>query len=121
MKLEFNLPKFKIPEFKRLTNPLTNEGIRALAIVLGVIVLIAGVVYGANFGKRTKSMVLPATTEKEAIVTPPAIPTEVPTIAPLTEEEASPASSSPTKKVRKPTEALTPAVEGTTVTPTPTL
>ncbi|MBI3380150.1 hypothetical protein HY029_05335 [Candidatus Gottesmanbacteria bacterium] len=121
MKLEFNVPKFKVPQFKGFTNPLTKEGMRALGIVLGVIVVISGAVYAANFGKRKESMVLPATTEKEAIVTPPAIPTEVPTIAPLTEEEASPASSSPTKKVRKPTEALTPAVEGTTVTPTPTL
>lgn len=83
MKLEFNLPKFNIPKLKEIRNPLTHQGVRALAIVLGVIVLIAGVVYAANFGKRTESMVLPATTEKEATATPEqAVPTETPTVTP---------------------------------------
>jgi len=100
-------------EFKGFTNPLTKEGVRALGIVLGVILVISGVVYAANFRKRKESMVLPVTTRQEATATSqPTVPTEIPTIIPLTEEEASPASSSPTKNVRKPTE---------TPTPTPTL
>ena len=99
MKLEINLPTFKMPEFKGFTNPLTKEGIRALAIVLGMIVIISAVVYSANLGKRRESTVLPAKTWEEAAVTPQ------PIITPLTEEETSPAS---------------PSVEEVTVTPAPT-
>ena len=111
--MNINLSNFKVPEFKGFTNPLTKEGVRALGIVLGVIVVIAGVVYAANSGKRKESMVLPATTVREATATPQLpVPTEIPTIVPLTEEETLPASPSPTKRVAKPTG---------TPTPTPTL
>lgn len=106
-------------EFKGFTNPLTNEAVRAMAIVLGVIVVISAVVYAANFGKRRESNVLPTTTQQEATTTAqPAIPTEIPTITPLTKETPS-ASPSPTKKVPWPT--WTPVVEGVTVIPTPTI
>ena len=122
MKLDINLPKFKAPEFKGFTNPLTNEGIRGLAIVLGVIVIISGVVYVANFGKRRGSTILPEKTLEEATITPqPTIPTEIPTITPLRQEEELPASPSPTRKVRKPTATPTPVVEEVTATPAPTI
>ena len=114
MKLEFNLPKFKAPELKGFTSPLTKEGMRALAIVLGVIVVISAVVYAANLGKRRESTVLPAKTWEEVTVTPH------PTITPLTEEEESLASPSPTRKVQEPTGTPTPAVEEVIVTPAPT-
>lgn len=110
MKFDITMPKFTMPELKGIRNPLTHQGVRALAIVLGVIVVIAGAVYAANFGKRTESSVLPATTTRqEATVTPQlAIPTEIPTVTPLTEEEELLASPSPTRIVRKPTETPTP-------------
>lgn len=122
MKLEINVPKFKAPEFKGFTSPLTKEGIRALAIVLGVIVVIAGIVYAANFfGKRGGSAVLPAKTWEEVTATPPAtIPTETPTVTPLLEEEGTPpASPSPTRGVGKPTGTPTRAIEEVTETPVP--
>lgn len=92
MKLEFNLPKleFTMPEFKRPSNPLTHNGMKALAIVLGVIALISAVVYSANLTRRGEPTVLPATI----------VPTEIPTVAPLTEEEESLASPSATRKVQ---------------------
>ena len=95
-------------ELKGIKNPLTDQGIRALAIVLGVIVVIAGMVYVANLGKRTESSVLPATTVREATATPQLpIPTEIPTIAPFTEGDELLASPSPAIKVRKPTGTAT--------------
>lgn len=96
-------------EFKGFANPLTKEGIWALAIVLGVIAVIAGVVYAANFGKGRGASVLPAQTGEEVVATPSAIPTEFPTIAPLAEEATSSASPSSTRKIQRPT-----------VTPSPT-
>jgi len=117
MNMETNIPKLK-----GFTNPLTKKGVWALVIVLGAIVAIAGVVYVANFGKRKESTVLPATSQQETTATPQsAIPTEIPTITPLIEEATSSASPSPTREVRKPTGALTPAVEEVTVTPAPTI
>lgn len=120
--MNINLPKFKSPQFKGFTNPLTSEGLRALAIVLGAIVVISAVVYAANFGKKRESSVLPATTRQEATATPqPTIPTEIPTIAPLTEEEELLASPSPTRRVSELTATPTPSIEEVTVTPTPAL
>lgn len=108
----------KLENFKGFTNPLTGDGMRALAIVLGVLVVIAGVVYVADFGKRKESTVLPAKTLGEEVTETPTI-TPLPT--PLTEEETLPASPSPTRKVLRLTETPTPAVEGVTVTPAPTI
>lgn|SRR3990167_1410872 len=109
-------------EFKGIRNPLAHQGIRALAIVLGVIVIISAVVYRVNLGKRGKSTVLPATTRQEATITPqPAIPTEIPTITPLIKEGTPSASPSPTRKVLWPTATPTPTVNGVTVWPTPTI
>ena len=120
MELEIKTPKFKIPEFKGFVNPLTNEGMRALAIVLGVIVVIAGIVYTANFGKRTESTVLPAMTEKEDAIAPElVVPTEIPTIIPLIEEEKLLISTSPTENVLRPIVTPIPAAEKVTVTPVP--
>lgn len=118
MKLEVKMPKFK-----GFSNPLTREAMRALAIVLGVLLVIAAVVYAANFfGKRRGAAVLPAKTWEEVTATPPAaIPTETPTVVPLIEEEGTPpASPSPTGGVRKPIGTPTPAVEGVTEVPGPT-
>ena len=103
----------KLGEFKGFTNPVTNEGMRALAIVLGVLVVIAGIVYvaNANFGKGKESTIVTVTPQ-------PTIPTKIPTITPLTKEKELSASPSATVKVRKPTETLTPTVKGATVSPT---
>lgn len=68
MKLELNLP-----EFKRPGSPLTNfEGIKALAIVLGIIVLISGIVYAVKLVSKQRPAVLPAATEAEKTVAPEA-------------------------------------------------
>lgn len=100
-------------KFKGFTNPFTKAGMWGLAIVLGVIVVISGiVVYAGNLGKETGSTVLPAKTEKEVTI---------PTVIPLTEEETLPASPSPTGEVLKPTGTPTPVIEGVTVTPIPTI
>ena len=56
-------------EFKESSNPVTKEGVRALAIVLGVIVVISAVVYAAN--------IVPTKTLEEV--------TAQPTITPLAE------------------------------------
>ena len=101
-------------EFKGFTNPLTKEGVRALAIVLGVIMIIAAVVYATNFGKRKESTIVPSTPQ-------PTITTKIPTITPLIKEATSSASPSPTRKVQRPTGTPTPAVKRVTVTPTPTI
>lgn len=90
MKLEINLPKFKAPEFKRLTNPVTKEGMWALAIVLGVIILICAAVYASKLVPKQRATVLPAATEAERApqptqtATPSAVPTQkpLPTIVP---------------------------------------
>lgn len=122
MKWKVNIPKFKVSEFRGFTSPLPKEGVRALAIVLGVILAIAAVVYAANFfGKKRESAVLPAKSWEEVTATPPAtIPTEIPTLTPLMEEEGTPpASPSPTRGVREPIGTPTPAVEGVTGTPVP--
>ena len=93
---------------------------RALAIVLGVIVVIAGIVYTANFGKRTESTVLPAMTEKEDAIAPElVVPTEIPTIIPLIEEEKLLISTSPTENVLRPIVTPIPAAEKVTVTLVP--
>lgn len=108
-------------EFKGIRNLLTHPGLRALAIVLGVIVIISAVVYSANLGKRGKPTVLPEKTWQETTVTPqPTIPTKIPTITPLTKETPS-ASPSPTRKVQRPTMTPTPTVKRVTVTPIPTI
>lgn len=122
MKFEITMPKFTMPELKGIRNPLTHQGVRALAIVLGVIVVIAGAVFAANFRKRSESSVLPATTRQEATNTPEtAVPTEIPTVAPLTEEATSAAFPSSIRKVLRSTGTPTPAAEGVTVTTTPAL
>ncbi len=103
MKLETNMSKIK-----GFSSPLTKEGMRALVIVLGVILVISAVIYSANLDKRRESTVLPSKTLTKVTARPqPATPTETPTVAPLIEEATS--SASPT-----------PAVEGVTVTPAPT-
>jgi len=84
-----------------------KEGMRALAIVLGAIMIIAAVVYAANFVKRKGSTIVPSTPQ--------------PTVTPLIKEATSSASPSPTIKVRKPTGTPTPAVKRVTITPTPTI
>lgn len=71
--------------FERSTNPLTQEGMKALGIVLAVIVVISGAVYSYQLAKRGRSTVSPAKIEVEltpqptAAVTPTAIQTITPT------------------------------------------
>lgn len=101
MNLENNIPKSKTPEFKESSNPLTGDAMRALAIVVGVIVVISAVVYAANFGKRKESTIVPTKTLEEV--------TAQPIITPLTEEATLSASPS-----------STPGVKEATVTPIPT-
>ena len=74
MKLEINLPKFKIP-----TNPFISEGVKALAIVLGGIILIGAAVFVIKLFPKPKPAVLPASTGAETTV-PEAteVPTEIP-------------------------------------------
>lgn len=109
MKFENIIPAFKGLEFKGIRNPLTHQGVRALAIVLGVIVVIAAVVYVTDIGKRREASVPPATTQQEATATPQlTVPTGIPTIAPLTEEATSSASPSSTRKIQRPTSTPTP-------------
>lgn len=81
-------------EFKESSNPVTKEGVRALAIVLGVILVISAVVYAANFGKRKESTIVPAKTLEEVTVTPQ------PTVTSLTKEATLSASPSSTRKVQ---------------------
>ena len=76
-------------KFKGFTNPLTKEGMWALAIVLGVIVVIAAVVCAADFGKKREPTVVPTNPQ--------------PTVTPLIEAATSSASPSPTRKIQKPT------------------
>lgn len=102
MKPENHIPALKMLEFKGLRNPLTNEGMRALAIVLGVIVVIAGVVYATNFGKKRDSTVVPTKTLEEVKVT------SQPIVTPLIEAATSSASPSSTKKIQRPTSTPTP-------------
>ncbi len=103
----------KLGKFIGFTNPVTNEGMRALVIVLGALVVIAGIVYVANgnFGKRKESAIVTVTPQ-------PTIATPIPTITPLIKEKELLASPSSTVKVSKPTGILTPAVKGATVSPT---
>lgn len=89
MKLEINLPKFKRP-----TNPFISEGVKALVIVLGVILLICAAVFVIKLFPKPKSAVLPASTEVETTV-PEAteVPTEIqPTIMPQETLEATASS-----------------------------
>lgn len=76
----FKLPKIEIPR-----SPLTNQGVKALIIVLAVIFLISAIVY-LNIARQRKeiSPVLPATTTQEEIITEPE-PTELPTVVPTEE------------------------------------
>lgn len=88
MKLEINLPD------KQLTNPLTDEKVRALVIVLGVILLICAAVLVIKLFPKPKSAVLPASTEVETTA-PQAteVPTEIPgveVIEPTTTPEGMP-------------------------------
>ena len=78
----------KLPKFKKPTNPLTDEGMKALVIVLGAIVLISGAFYLAESVEKEKPVVLPAKVEVEETVAPTAIP-----------EEMWEATASPTMKV----------------------
>lgn len=110
-------------EFKGIKNPLTHQGVRALVIVLGVIVVISLVVYGVNLTRNGEPAVLPGSTQIEKTPTPEEtkkIPTEIPTITPLTKETPS-ASPSPTRKVQWPTWTPAPAVKEVTIWPTPTI
>lgn len=79
------------------TNPLTKEGLRGLAIVLGVIVVIAAVVYAANFVGRKEATIVPTKTLREVTVTPQ------PIITPLAKEATSSASPSSIKKAKEAT------------------
>lgn len=86
MKLEINLPN------KQLTNPLTNESVRALAIVLGAIVLIGAAVFVIKLFPKPKSAVLPASTEVETTVPIPGVEVVEPTIMPQETPEATASS-----------------------------
>lgn len=105
MKLELNMPKFQMPELRQI-NPFGNESVKALAIVIGAIIVISGAVYSAQLVRRQRSSVLPAQTEVEVspplpervtsqpsvtaipTVTPTLIPTEEPVEIPMEELEA---------------------------------
>lgn len=103
MNLETNIPKSKTPEFKESINPLSKEGMLALAIVLAVIVVISAAVYAANFGKRKESTIVPTKTSEEV--------TAQPTVTSLTKEATLSASPSATRKIQ---------IKEATMTPTPT-
>lgn len=76
------LGQFRLPKIENPHNPLTNQGVKALVIVLVVIFLISAVVY-LNIARQRKeiSPVLPATTTQEEIITE-SEPTELPTVIP---------------------------------------
>lgn len=91
--------RFKLPKIERPRNPLTNQGVRALAIVLAVILVISAIVY-LNIVRQRKeiSPVLPATTTQEEVTTE-LEPTEMPTVIPTEEptpKEIPTATVSPT-------------------------
>lgn len=117
----------KLEKYGGFTNPLTSKGVRALAIVLGVLVIIAGIVYATNFGKRERSTIFPAKTLVEVTVTvQPTITLTIPTITPLIKNvkgiktEKLTASPSSTINVSRPVLTQTPVFKGVTVTPAPT-
>lgn len=95
MRLEFNLPKFKITELGGKINPLTPEGVRALGIVLAAIVVISGAVYSTRLITRKESTVLPAQTEVE--VTPQPTVALMPTLTPTLTPTAATPSAIPTE------------------------
>jgi len=88
------IKKFKPPRFKKLTCPLTDEGMKALAIVLGAITLTLGAFYLAEFTKRQESTVLPARVEEAVGPKATGIPTETleATASPMLEVTASPSA-----------------------------
>lgn len=88
------IKSFKLPRFKRPTNPLSDEGMKALAIVLGAIALTLGAFCLAEFKERQESVVLPAKVEVERTAAPKT--TEAPTTIP---EEVLEATASPMLEV----------------------
>lgn len=105
--------RLKLPEIKRPRNPFSNEGVRALAIVVAFIVLISVVVYFSLVLKgRESSSVLPATTQEET--TAEVEPTEVPAAAPT--EEAQPEAGRPLDESPTPEETPASPAGGPTAT-----
>ena len=82
---------FKLPEIKKPSNPLTSQGVRALAIVLVVIFFISAAAYIGLIKTKEGSSVLPATTSQEE-VTPELEPTEELTPSPSPTEAATPSA-----------------------------
>lgn len=108
MKLEINLPELRKP-----ANPFKNEGVKALAIVFGGIMLICAAVYAVKLAPKKRTLVLPAATEAERTAIPQAtivpaateLPTGIPTVEPTPVlEETLEATASPTVGVTPPPE-----------------
>ena len=88
------IKKFKLSKFKKPTCPLTDEGMKALGIVLGTIAFIAGAFYLAEFAKRQEPTVLPARVEEAVGPKATEAPTETleSTASPMLEVTASPSA-----------------------------
>ena len=74
--------RFKLPKIENPRNPLTNQGVKALIIVLAVILLISAIVY-LNITRQRKESppVLPAATQEEVTEEPTPTLEETPTAA----------------------------------------
>lgn len=84
---------FKLPEIKRPNNPLTPQGVKALALVLVVIFFISAAAYIGLIKTKKGSSVLSVKTGQEE-VTPELKPTEelTPTASPSPTEAATPSA-----------------------------
>ena len=92
---------FRLPEIKRPSNPLTSQGVRALAIVLVVIFFISAAAYIGLIKTKKGPSVLPATVSQEE-VTPELEPTEELTPTSVVEKVSPTANPSPTDEVATP-------------------
>lgn len=97
------LRRFRLPKIEISRSPLTNRGVRALAIVLAAIVLVSTAAYfGLVRQNKEKPSVLPAATTQEGEVIEPE-PTKMPTVV-VTEEPTVAASPTATATESPPTD-----------------
>lgn len=113
----FNL--FKIESSKQPTNPISQEGVKALGVVLAVIVVIAVIVYTINSVTKGKPAALPPETEVKVTPQPTLtqILMEAPILSPIeipvemSEEELTPTpEETPISLAVSPTVTMSPAV-----------
>lgn len=117
----FNL--FKMESSKQPANPLSQEGVKALVIVLVVIILISASVYFFNIIRQSEKEpgIFPTTTKDEITPQPRLTLIEIPTVTP-TVTGTDGLTATPTEaSVEVLTEELTPTPDQTpvvTVNPT---